>query len=152
MNDPQQRYTLWARAALLRICERLIEDDVVGRDARADVAWTVPERYLIARVTSEARPREVFWATGGDLPVDYIPASVATGPREAARHFCLRWQLEGARIAGLGKNAAAGQASEWKQVGGSLAEKAELLNDYLRRDEFWGAANLPSSQQVRDAG
>lgn len=152
MNDPQQRYTLWARAALLRICERLIEDDVVGRDAHADVAWTVPERYLIARVSSDTRPREVFWATGGELPVDYLPASVATGPREAARHFCLRWQLEGARMAGLAKGAAAGQAGEWKQAGGSLAEKAELLNEYVRGDQFWGAANLPSSQRVPDGG
>lgn len=152
MNDPQQRYTLWARAALLRICERLIEDDVVGRDAHAEVAWTIPERYLIARISSDARPREVFWATGGDLPVDYVSAGVAASPREAARHFCLRWQLEGARIADLSKNAGPGATSEWQQVGGSLAEKAELLNDCLRRDEFWGAANLPASPQARDAG
>lgn len=152
MDDPQQRYTIWARAALLRICERLIEDGVVGRDAYADVTWTVPERYLIARVSSDTRPREVFWATGGELPVDYVPASVATGPREAARHFCLRWQLEGARITGLAASAAPGQPSEWRQVGNSLAEKAELLNDYLRRDEFWGAANLPASPRARDAG
>jgi hypothetical protein len=152
MPTAQENYAAWAQAAMYRICERMVEAGVVGRDAHADVAWTVPSRFLIARVTTSSKPHEVFWATGGELPVDFIPVKVAATVRDAARHFCLRWQLEGARIAHLSSNAAPGTAGEWKQVGGSLADKAELLNEFERRDEFWGAGNIPPNKGVRQAG
>jgi Domain of unknown function (DUF4826) len=143
MNDPQQAYALWARAALLSMCERLIETDVVGRDALAEVAWTIPHTCLIARIRCPTRPGKDLWATGGDLPVDTVPVEVASGPREAARHFCLRWQLEGARREELGSDAASPQAGEsWSRSTASLAEKAERLHGYVRNDALWGAANL----------
>lgn len=143
MTDPQEAYTLWARAALLSICERLIELDVVGRDVHAEVAWTIPHACLLARVRCPTRPGKDLWATGGDLPVDSIPMEVAPAPREAARHFCLRWQLEGARLQDLGKGASSPQpGGNWERSAASLAEKAERLNGHVRNDALWGAANL----------
>lgn len=142
MTDPQEAYNLWARAALLSICERLIEMDRVGRDAHAEVAWTVPHASLIARVRCPTRPGKDLWATGGDLPVDSIAVELASGPREAARHFFLRWQLESARLESLGGDAKAAGEGGWRQSADSLAEKAERLNGYLRDEKVWGAANL----------
>ncbi len=141
-GDPQESYTQWARAVLLSICERLIESDAVGQDAYAQVAWTVPNECLIARVSCPTRAGRDLWATGGNLPVDSILLEVAGGPRDAARHFSLRWQLESARLEGLG-GADAKQGGAWMASAKSLADQAERLNRYVRDDAFWGAANVP---------
>ena len=135
---------MWARAALLSLCERLIEADLVGRDAYAEVAWTIPNECLIARVSCPTRAGRDLWATGGNLPVDSIPIEVAGGAREAARHFFLRWQLESARLEALGGGAGEGQGSSWGGSAKTLTDQAERLGRYVRDDAFWGTANVPA--------
>lgn len=60
-------------------------------------AWVYPFKTLIGRAREKGRPGGGIWFICGDVPLDYIAASAAASPKEAARHFSLKWQMDAAR-------------------------------------------------------
>jgi hypothetical protein len=87
----------------------------------AKPAWILPFQLLIGKVRSRGDSGSFEWFICGDAPTDHLHSSLAETPREAARHFSLKWQLEASRT-------------------GSddlLSEKAEALYEIVDREEFW---------------
>jgi len=64
-------------------------------EARAD--WALPSRLLVGKIRPQMDLRAFHWFICGEVPLDYLPGNVAASPREALRHFALKWQLDAER-------------------------------------------------------
>lgn len=63
----------------------------------AKPAWVLPFKTLIGQAREKGQPGGGIWFICGDVPLDFIPASAASTPKEAARHFSLKWQMDASR-------------------------------------------------------
>ncbi len=86
-------------------------------------AWVLPMQILLGKARAQSDPISYRWFICGDLPFDHIQSAAAATPREALRHFAMKWQLD-ADQAGADESA-------------SLVQKAELLYDLSEDDRFW---------------
>lgn len=88
----------WSREQLNAAVDQLMragEFDWALVEARP--AWAYPGTTVIGQVREQGEHHRFLWVICGDPPVDFISSKVAATPREAARHFAMKWQLEAAR-------------------------------------------------------
>lgn len=64
-------------------------------EARAE--WALPSRLLVGKIRPQMDLRAFHWFICGEVPLDYLPGNVAAAPREALRHFAMKWQLDAER-------------------------------------------------------
>jgi hypothetical protein len=88
-------------------------------------AWVLPMQILLGKARAQSDPFAFKWFICGELPFDHIESAAAATPREALRHFAMKWQMDAGQI---DANAAA-----------NLIDKAELLYDLSEDDRFWSA-------------
>jgi hypothetical protein len=74
--------------------ERNVFDEALI-EARPD--WALPQRLLVGKVRPQMHPSAFCWFICGEVPLDYLPGNVAAAPREALRHFAMKWQLDAER-------------------------------------------------------
>lgn len=86
-------------------------------------AWALPQQVLIGKVRAHGNPARFRWFICGEMPLDHIGDEVATSPREAARHFSLKWQLDATRLGG--------------DAADTLAQQAEALYALVEDDTLW---------------
>ena len=104
--------------------------ELTGKDifesllVEAKPAWVFPFRVLIGKVREQGQPREFQWFICGDVPTDHVNSGVASTPRDVARHFALKWQLDAAR-------------QQEDPGGGELAEQAEALYELVDQSGLW---------------
>lgn len=60
-------------------------------------AWNLPMRLVVGIVRAHRDPRSAHWFICGEVPLDYLPPDTVASPREALRHFALKWQLDAER-------------------------------------------------------
>lgn len=111
-----------------------------GAVLEARPSWALPPRILIAVLREQAAHDNSFWLIcGADVPFDYVSRSVAASSRDAARHFALKWQLEGARLAEStpGPAPERDRGSDDKNAGDRLAAQAEALYRLVDDDALW---------------
>ena len=90
----------------------------------AKPAWALPYRILVGKIREQQNPRAFQWFICGEVPLDFLPSEVATTPREALRHFAMKWQL------------AAERANE-KEHADTLIDDAEAIYELADADNFW---------------
>ncbi|MBT8059317.1 MAG: DUF4826 family protein [Gammaproteobacteria bacterium] len=113
----------WVKEQLDRTVQELIGQGRFDRIlVEAKPAWALPQSILIGKIREQGPSSGFEWFISGDCPTDLTSAEKASSPREAARHFCLKWQLEAAR-----------QGS----AGDDLAEIAEALYRLVEEDSIW---------------
>lgn len=91
-------------------------------EARPD--WALPNRLLLGKVRGRMNVRSFHWFICGEVPLDYLPGDVAASPREALRHFSMKWQLDAERA---GDEASAN----------ALIEHAEAVYALADEDSAW---------------
>lgn len=137
---PQERtrHVDWAKRQLGHAVDIVLGRGILpGAVAEAKPAWALPEQLVIGRLRRPGADT-FFWVIGGVFPSDCIPSDVASTPREAARHFVLRWQLEAARAR------EAGGTRHLPMVdAGELERSAEQLFGIVRDDALWPPAPDP---------
>lgn len=97
-NHDSSELAAWSREQLNAAVEELIragELDWILIEARP--AWAYPGSTVIGQVREQGEHHRFLWVICGAPPVDYISSKLAATPREAARHFAMKWQLEAAR-------------------------------------------------------
>ena len=120
----------WAEARIEEAVREFIRRGISDSPAlEAKPAWALPFNVVIGKIREQGDESTFFWAIGGEMPCDFIASSVAATPREAARHFALKWQLDAAR-----QRESAGQEA--------LAEDgreraAESLYELVTDDRVW---------------
>lgn len=94
-------------------------------------AWVFPYTLLIGQCRDRGRSSGFDWFICGDAPLSHVSSEKAATPRDAARHFALKWQLDAARQ---------GDAGE------ALARQAEALYELVEEDSLW------QNREPADAG
>ena len=90
--------------------------------------WSAQKTFLLGKAREQGDMTTFRWFICGEVPLDSVPANVAATPREAARHFALKWQLEATRVQG--------QASR------TLVRLAEHLYALTDNDPLWSDQDL----------
>lgn len=124
MTSMEDELKAWVRKQLDDAVEGLINANVFDA-ALIEVkpAWVLPSRILIGKAREQGDPADFRWFICGEVRLDHIPADTAFTPREAMRHFSMKWQLDASNLAD--------EASD------TLAEDAEALYSLAEDDRFW---------------
>ena len=105
----------------------------------AKPAWVLPFQILIGKIRTQGSSKEFDWFICGEVPTDYLESSVATTPRDVAKHFTMKWQLAAARHQQkIGKNPVAiTQGSQHEDPAAQLVRQAEALYAVVDDDRVW---------------
>ena len=114
--------------------QQFIEQGVVDSPLlEAKPCWGAPPGIVMAMLREQGAPAHSFWLIcGTDVPFDYVAASAAATPREAARHFAMRWHLQAARHS-TGTSDAIGSPEQVAR----LVSQAEAVFRFVNDDAFW---------------
>ena len=113
--------------------QKLVDDAVRGASGagvtdealvEARPAWALPGKLLVGQVRSQMNPRDFHWFIAGDVPLDYLPSANAPAPRDALRHFAMKWQLDAERTDDETEKA-------------ELIDLAESVYELADDDRFW---------------
>lgn len=116
---------LWMRELVDRAVRGTGELNVYDEaliEARPD--WAMPNRLLVGKIREQMNPRAFHWFICGEVPLDYLPGEIAATPRDALRHFALKWQLDAERAGDEDK-------------AHSLVENAEAIYELADDERVW---------------
>lgn len=114
----------------------------------AKPAWVFPYQVLIGKVREQGQPTAFDWFICGEVPTDLVDSENASTPRDAARYFAMKWQLEAARQESLAEKTPTEQAPESPNAGVvTLADKAEALYALVDDAEIWQQQSGINKQQ-----
>lgn len=128
----------WSKAQLKDAIDELSAAGIfVGARIEGRVVWALKNSVLIAQVRESIDKDSVRWIIAGhDTRTDHVDGAVAETPREALRHFCLKWQLGAERVLELDRDNQSERA-DLKQRGDKLRKQAEDLYEIVEDDTFW---------------
>jgi hypothetical protein len=135
-----QDSSAWIRATLEKAVRDISGSGVFASDMiEARPIWSIPEKILIGQVRETSDPASFRWIICGTVPTDVISSAVADNPRDALKHFSLKWQLGAARLSDPETREAAGLPDEPFGPGKSeeLAAMAEELYAIAQEDRLW---------------
>ena len=131
----------WYKSLLDQVVQEMIRlKAVTGVAVQAAPVWMVPHEILIAKVWSINNERDFVWSVSVDrLIADYIAGSLAAIPREVARHFSLKWQMDADRLLSRehSKLAVEKQDARMQDFSNKLIRHAETLYEMANRDDVW---------------
>ena len=138
----------WYTRLLDKVVKEMIDIKAVTGDAvQAAPVWMIPNEMLIAKVWGISKESDFIWAISVDkLIADYVAGSLATGPREVARHFALKWQMDADRLTSLDQSKAPSDMSpeRLQAFADELIKNAEMLHELAVRDEAWDQIQMPA--------
>jgi len=131
----------WYKPLLDNVVKEMIRiKAVTGAAVQASPVWMVPYEILIAKVWGITHENEFVWTISVDKFIaDFIAGSLAATPREVARHFSLKWQLDADRLPNLIKSTVPIENADTRTQAYSkqLIRYAETLYDLANRDDVW---------------
>jgi len=130
----------WAKGRLDEAVREITQTGVVqGAMLEARVVWALPKKMLIGQLRDSGGEHREFWIIAGDLPTDCVDAETCATPRDAAKHFALKWQLEAsqARDPEVRRQRGLNQDLDWDSVSDRLASMAEVLYAVAAEDKAW---------------
>lgn len=131
----------WYKPLLDKVVEEMIRiKAVTGVAVQATPVWMVPNEMLIAKVWGINHESDFVWTISVDkLIADYVAGSLAATPRDVARHFSLKWQMDADRILNIeaNKGPIANTGKNMQAYSKQLIQRAEILYDLASRDDAW---------------
>lgn len=128
----------WVKETLRRAVDEIVEIGLFDEPLiEAKPVWIFPPGFVIGKVRVQGESREFIWMICGDLPLDYLKSTLAKTPREAARHFALKWQLDAARRRDLAPIDGADARKNLDAECERLASGAESLFKLIEVDSLW---------------
>lgn len=135
------RINAWYKELLGTTVRQMVDSGAVtGAAAEASPVWMAPTQVLIAKVWGAGQKSNFIWTISGPgVITDHIAGSMATNPRDVARHFALKWQLDADRLMELARKAGASAEAEAeiKAQSDKLIRSAEDLYALAARDQGW---------------
>ena len=120
--------------------EMLKRKAVAGTAVEATPVWIFPSKILIAKVWGMGQKTRFIWTISGEgVITDYIAGNTAATPKDAARHFVLKWQVDADRLLAVGNSKGrTGDAQlQMRNYANKLIQDAESLYDLTEREEIW---------------
>jgi hypothetical protein len=131
----------WYTKLLDNVVKEMIRlEAVTGAAVQANPVWMVPNEMLIAKVWGIDNESDFIWTMSVDkLISDYIAGSLAATPRDVARHFSMKWQMDADRLVNFEQSKTSGDkdVNRMKAYANKLIQYAETLYDLADRDEVW---------------
>jgi hypothetical protein len=141
LNDPgQEKLKAWVKTQLDAAVWKLIDQGgVESLLVEAKPAWALPFQILIGKIRPRDEPKEFEWFICGEVPTDFLKSTAASNPREAARHFAMKWQLQAARRQDPAGQAPSEPGPEPSRDGpdNQLEDKAEELYTLVDDARLW---------------
>ena len=137
-----EKFAEWLKEQIQGMNRHVYTSGLISTEATGLCIWAVPHLVFLGQVwPTEDRSKKYWVISGLDLPTDHIDESLAATPRDAARHFSMKWQLQSSKVANLGEQGVGDDGStastDWQQIAGSLQSNAEALYTLVERDELW---------------
>jgi len=131
--------TAWIRQTLDTAVERITSLGLIsGELVEARPVWSLPFRIMVGQLREKRDETNAYWIVAGAGPTDFIELSVATTPRDAARHFSLKWQLDAARYEDpAAKKTQQMPQQDWDRLAAVLRTQAEALYALVENDALW---------------
>jgi len=127
----------WIKKNLNAAVNKYMEKGIIKNPViEAKPAWQLPFQILIGKIRSGDHQDNFHWFICGEVPTDYVESSVAKTPREAARHFCMKWQLTASRYDGQVAESNPAQLP-LEDVIKNLIDQSQALNDVVIDDRLW---------------
>lgn len=120
--------------------EMIARKAIVGAAVEANPAWAIPHQILIAKVWGMGQKNRFIWTISGEgVITDHIAGSMAATPKDAARHFALKWQMDADRLRQVGnsKSPTGNTDPHMGNYADKLIKDAESLYDLTEREEIW---------------
>ena len=115
----------WAKGEIDGVVNELLASGAIEYDlVEARLAWTVPSEVVLGQLREQGNLVEFLWIIGGNVPIDSVHSSAAASPRDAVRHFALKWQLDADQV-------------EDADAAKTLVGHAEYLYALSDDDRFW---------------
>lgn len=137
----QESVTAWAKQRLAAAVAEVTEKGIFeGLTIEARPEWTLPHKIVIGRIRDTGPSHRVFWIIAGELPTDCIDGNLCASPREAARHFALKWQIGAEQILSeeFRKSQGLTQERDWEAESQNLTGAAQSLYQVVEADQVWG--------------
>lgn len=136
-NPGKEKLDTWVKTQLNGAVRSLTDQGIIeGFLVEAKPAWVLPFQILIGKIRGQGTPKEFFWFICGDLPTDFVGSTVASVPRDAARHFALKWQLQATRYQAE-ENHPHSSGLNQDDFDEQLVEKAEALYGLVENEGLW---------------
>lgn len=143
-NDAaREAFIRWVREQHDQMARYAVQLQLIGEDAEGRPVWSIPHQVFLGRFYDKAAPTSGYWYIGGGLPSDHIDVSAAASPRDAVRHFSLKWQMQAAQIEQATPENQDNPA-DFANVAESLVKSAEALIQCADNDELW--RNMPDAE------
>ena len=130
----------WAREMTDAAVNEIMDKGVLSSEIiEARPAWWLPHRIVIGQIRDTQQHMASVWIIAGQVPTDYVSTEAAPTPRDAARHFAMKWQLDAARYKdpSIQEELGIEHKDDWEQLGEALALAAEALADLVADDRHW---------------
>ena len=131
----------WSKDLLDTTIKEMVRVKVVdGSRLEAKPVWADPYRILIAQVRQAGKKRQFFWTISGEgVITDHMAGSMAASPRDAARRFSLKWQMDADRLSKLAKARTSDEKTRAnvESVASRMILQAESLYDLVNQDDRW---------------
>jgi len=131
----------WFKPLLDKVVQEMIKRNaVVGTAVEASPAWAFPNQILIAKVWGMGQKTRFIWTISGEgVITDYIAGRMAATPKDAARHFALKWQMDADRLLAVGKSKGPTQDAQLQMdsYANKLIKDAESLYDLTEKEDIW---------------
>ena len=140
VND-KQAIRQWYVKELDAVVKQMIKSGVIsGVAIEAAPVWALPFKILIAKVWNANEKSRFIWTISGErVTTDHIDGKAAQGPREVARHFALKWQVDAERLGSISvqRSSLKDSGENMKGYTGKLVENAEYVYELSNREEIW---------------
>ena len=134
----REKLDAWTKKQLDAAVRKLMNLGVIdSMVVEAKPAWVLPFQILIGKIRAHGQAKDFEWFICGELPTDFLESTVASTPREAARHFAMKWQLAVARHKDLPGQESPGPVPQLSETGSQLAETAEALYELAEDESLW---------------
>jgi hypothetical protein len=146
-EEELQAYVEWTKREIQGMAEHIRNSDLFQEEVVGHAVWTLPHQLFIGKAWPKSNRDKGYWIiSGSDLPADHIELAVAETARDAARHFCMKWQLQSARLMELGAGDAepgSGDEVDWQKLAAGLEAQAEGLYGLVESEDLWETTEGP---------
>ena len=139
-GDASEEIDAWIKENFDESVQELMRRGIVTATLiEARPVWSLPFEFVIGQVRDADDISTFKWVISGAIPVDHVDSTIASTPREAARHFALKWQLDAARYKDSSTQESPGteQKQNRNQHGEELATRAEALFELVETESLW---------------
>lgn len=122
------------------VMEMQVRNVVSGTAVEASPVWMFPYKILIAKVWGLGQKNRFTWTIAGEAIItDHIPGKMAAAPRDAVRHFALKWQMDADRLIALANSntPVEGKREHLGAYANKLIRDAEALYQLTEQDGIW---------------